>query len=140
MDISFDSGLLKFKDTSDGALSKKMLLSAAPYVKAIFVKNLEKAIGKKNKGKDRSTGELLWSVGISKARKSGDGYWDVKIGVTGVDSKGVRNGLKAGILEHGKSNQPARPFAKPTARQVKANAEKIMQDIFDSEMKNSGNT
>ncbi len=52
----------------------------------------------------------------------------------------MRSGLKAGILEHGKSNQPARPFAKPTARQVQAKAEKIMQDIFDSEMKNSGNT
>lgn len=140
MDISFDSELLTLEPIADGELSKKMLLSAAPHVKAVFKNNLEKAIGSGNRKKDRSTGELLSSVGITGVRKNRDGYWDIKIGVSGKDSNGVRNGLKAGVLEHGKSNQPARPFARPTVKQVKNHVYETMRRVLDEELKKNGNT
>ena len=139
MDISFDSEFLTLESIADGELSKKMLLESAPHVKTVFKTNLEKAIGSGNRKKGRSTGELLASVGITGVRKSRDGYWDIKIGVSGTDSNGVRNGLKAGVLEHGKSNQPARPFAAPTAKKVKKQVIETMQRVLDEELKKDGN-
>ena len=103
---------------NDGELSKKMLDESAPYVRDVLRRNLEKVIGKNLKGKSRSTGELLSSLGISKIKKDRNGYWNIKIGFAGTDSRGVSNGLKAGVLEYGKSNQEKRPFAAPTAMRM----------------------
>lgn len=50
------------------------------------------------------------------------------------DRKGVPNPLKAAVLEHGRSNQPAKPWAKPAGRKAKKECIKKMQEALDSEV------
>lgn len=54
------------------------------------------------------------------------------MGCIGYDRKGVPNPLKAAVLEHGRSNQPAKPWAKPAGRKAKKECIKKMQEALDS--------
>lgn len=139
MDIKLDQDLFKYNESDDGELSKAMIYKSAPYVVGVFKANLQKSIGR-GKGESKSKGALLASVGLSKMSKDKKGFWNLKIGFSGKDENGVRNGLKAGVLEHGKSNQTPRPFAAPTARQVKSRVAEIMQKTLDEEIEKRGNT
>ena len=63
-----------------------------------------------------------------------DGSVDIKIGFNEPRKDGKRNAMIAGILEHGKSNQPARPFLSATKSAVKAPATQAMVDAFNKEV------
>ncbi len=137
MEINLDNEIIKL-GSEDGELPKAMIFNAAPYVFNVLKGNLEKVIGigKSN----NSSGELAASLGMTKIQQDRSGYWNLKIGFGGKDKNGVRNGLKAGVLEHGKSNQAPRPFVAPTVRTVKKQVEVLMQQAIDEEMRKNGNT
>ena len=91
-------------------------------------------IGQGTKEPSESTGDLLESLSVTKPYQSADGNWNIKVGCIGYDRKGVPNPLKAAVLEHGRSNQPAKPWAKPAGRKAKKECIKKMQDALDSEV------
>lgn len=137
MEINLDNEIIKL-GSEDGELPKAMIFNAAPYVFNVLKGNLEKVIGI---GKSKnSSGELAASLGMTKIQQDRSGYWNLKIGFGGKDKNGIRNGLKAGVLEHGKSNQAPRPFVAPTVRTVKKQVEVLMQQAIDEEMRKNGNT
>ena len=75
--------------------------------------NLQAVIGKGTKRRSKSTGELLRSIGLSKARQDRNGDHNVKVGFAEPRSDGGSNAKLANILEYGKHGQPAKPFLKP---------------------------
>jgi len=60
-----------------------------------------------------SSGELERSLGLSPAKLNRRGDFDVKIGFAENRRDGKSNAMLANVLEHGKHNQPPRPFLKP---------------------------
>ena len=92
--------------------------------------SLSSVIGQGTKEPWESTGDLLDSLSVTKPYQSADG----KVGCIGYDRKGVPNPLKAAVLEHGRSNQPAKPWAKPAGRKAKKECIKKMQEALDSEV------
>lgn len=96
--------------------------------------NLAAVIGKGTKEPSQSTGELLESLTVTKPYQSKDGSWNIKVGCIGYDSRGVPNSLKAAVLEHGRSNQPAKPWAKPAGRSAKSSCIAKMQQALEKEV------
>ena len=82
----------------------------------------------------QATKEPSESLSVTKPYQSADGNWNIKVGCIGYDRKGVPNPLKAAVLEHGRSNQPAKPWAKPAGRKAKKECIKKMQEALDSEV------
>jgi HK97 gp10 family phage protein len=82
--------------------------------------NLQSVVGRGNKEDNRSTGELVSSLGLSPAKINRDGNFDVKVGFAEPRRDGDSNAKIANILEYGKSGQPPRPFLKPARIQSKS--------------------
>ena len=80
-------------------------------------------------------GDLVNSLGVSPIKKSESGGYDVALGVSGYDRKGVPNLLKARVLESGKSDQPKRPWMRPAINAMRATSIKIMDQIIDVEIR-----
>ena len=83
--------------------------------------------------KGPSSGDLVASLGIAKLQTTADGY-NVKIGFSGYDSKGVPNVLKARVLESGSSKQKKRPFMRPAVAATQKAAVQKMGDVIDEEI------
>ena len=83
--------------------------------------------------KGPSTGALAASLGIAKMQETADGY-NVKIGFSGYDSKGVPNLLKARVMESGSSKQKKRPFMRPAVNATKKAAVEKMGEVIDEEI------
>ena len=97
--------------------------------------NLSSAVGRETKEKSRATGELQRSLGLSPAKQKRDGSgWDIKVGFAEPRPDGKRNAMIAGILEHGRSGQPARPFISATKNAVKGPATEAMVAAFNKEV------
>ena len=86
--------------------------------------NLSAAIGSGTKYPSESTGELLGSLGVSPVKVDNSGVSNLKVGFNeprrnqgggkGKRSYKVRtNAMVANVLEHGRHNQPPRPFMAP---------------------------
>ena len=97
--------------------------------------NLQAVIGKGTKRRSKSTGELLRSIGLSKARQDRNGDHNVKVGFAEPRSDGGSNAKLANILEYGKSGQPARPFLKPAKSSSKKACEQAMIDKLEEELR-----
>jgi len=109
--------------------------------------NLEWAIGES----ERSTGELLGSLGVSPVKDSKNGGYNLKIGFNEPRRKktktryGIRiyneddtnaNAKIANVLEHGRSEngrQHPRPFMKPAVEQSEARIIEAMQKVYEEE-------
>jgi len=91
----------------------RVLQAGAKVVEAKVRSNLQSVIGKDTTEESRSTGELVGALGISPAKLDKNGNFDVKVGFREPRKDGKSNAMIANILEHGSSNQPARPFLKP---------------------------
>jgi HK97 gp10 family phage protein len=112
----------------------KVLAAGGEVVLAKARGNLKAAVGCGTKAKSRSTGELVRSLGLSKARQKRDGSgWDIKIGFAEPRSGGSSNAKIANILEYGKHGQPAKPFLKPARRQSKDAAIEAMKAKLEQE-------
>lgn len=82
-----------------------------------------------------ATGELERSLGLSPAKQKRDGSgWDIKVGFAEPRSDGSSNAMIANILEHGKHNQPPRPFLKPARSSSRKAAIEAMTQKFNSEV------
>jgi hypothetical protein len=99
-----------------------------------FQPKLAGANGRNPNRKSRSTGQLVGALGVSPVKAAEDSSVDIKIGFNEPRKDGKRNAMIAGILEHGKSNQPARPFLSATKSAVKAPATQAMVDAFNQEV------
>ena len=121
-------------ETRTDAVLAKTLQAGADVVKPVFQTKLASAIGRNTKRKSTSTGQLVSALGVSPVKTANDGSVDIKIGFNEPRQDGKRNAMIAGILEHGNSNQPARPFLSATKSAVKAPATQAMIDTFNQEV------
>ena len=80
------------------------------------------------------TGDLLKSLCTTKPFQDKNGDWQIKVGCAGVDRKGVSNAMKAAVLEYGKSNQPAKPWLKPSVSKAKKACINKIQEVLDIEV------
>jgi len=97
--------------------------------------NLQAIIGKGTKRRSKGTGELLRSIGLSKARQDRNGDHNVKVGFAEPRSDGGSNAKLANILEYGKHGQPARPFLKPAKSSSKKACEDAMIVKLEEELR-----
>ena len=121
-------------ETRTDAVLEKTLQAGADVVKPVFQTKLASAIARNTKRKSTSTGQLVSALGVSPVKTADDGSVDIKIGFNEPRQDGKRNAMIAGILEHGSSNQPARPFLSATKSAVKAPATQAMIDAFNREV------
>ena len=77
---------------------------------------------------------LAGALGISPVKTADDGSVDIKIGFSEPRQDGMCNAMIASVLEHGRSNQPARSFISATKNAVKAPATQAMVDAFNQEV------
>ena len=125
--------LVSLESRTDAVL-EKTLQAGADVVKPVFQTKLASAIARNTKRKSTSTGQLVSALGVSPVKTADDGSVDIKIGFNEPRQDGKRNAMIAGILEHGSSNQPARPFLSATKSAVKAPATQAMVDAFNREV------
>jgi HK97 gp10 family phage protein len=110
----------------------KVLAAGGEVVLAKVKSNLQAVLGK---GKhSRPTGELLDALGVSGARMDKAGTWNVKIGFSEPRHDGKSNAMIASVLEHGKHNQPPRPFLKPAKSAAKAECISTMVAKLNEEL------
>jgi HK97 gp10 family phage protein len=83
-----------------------------------------------------STGELERSLGLSPARLDRRGNYDVRVGFNEPRKDGDANAKLANILEHGKHNQPPRPFLKQARAAARGPATEAMIAALESELNN----
>lgn len=114
---------------------QKMLVDGIEPLQEQIESNLSAVIGKGTKTKSRSKGDLLKSIKVTRAYQVANGDWHIKVGIYGYDSEGVPNALKAMVLEHGRSDMPAKPWLKPAISKSKKACVKAMTDKFDEEFK-----
>lgn len=96
--------------------------------------NLKDSIGRDTKQDSKSKGDLLKSIRITRPFLDKNSNWGIKVGCEGLDSKGVSNALKASVLEHGKSDQKARPWLKPSGLKSKKACIEKMKQTFEAEV------
>lgn len=90
--------------------------------------------GKKKEGQ-KSSGDLLDSLGIAPIQLDRDGVIGTKIGFDGYDRRGVPNQLKARVMESGSSTIAPRPFVRPAVKATKKAAEEAMNRVINEEIK-----
>jgi HK97 gp10 family phage protein len=126
--------LSRLHDKTDDVLPK-VIESGGDVVLAKAKANLISVIGRGTKTKSRSTGELVRSLGLSKAQQKRDGSgWDIKVGFAEPRDGGGANAKVANILEHGRHGQPARPFLKPARTASRTKAIEAMRERLESEV------
>jgi hypothetical protein len=81
-----------------------------------------------------STGELAGALGLTPAKIDRKGNWNAKVGFDEPRRDGGSNAKLANILEHGKHNQPARPFLKPAKSAARGPAIEAMKRKLESEI------
>lgn len=107
--------------------------------------NLQSVIGKDTKYDSEATGELLGSLGMSPVKIDRNGIHNAKIGFNEprrkqYAAKGKRsyytitNAMIANVLEHGKHNQPKKPFLKPARSASRKECIRVMEQTLDDEV------
>lgn len=128
-------------------IAKKAVKAGAQPVADEIRKNLEANIadpsyaGVGDKGsfdwkKEKSSGDLLNSLGISPVSTDKNGDVNVKIGFSGYDRKGVANKLKARAMESGTSKLRKRPFVRPAVNRTRQKSKAAMIAEYDRQVKN----
>ncbi|GAA0493120.1 hypothetical protein IRB23M11_01900 [Alkalibacterium sp. m-11] len=112
----------------------KVLESGGEVVEAKVKSNLQGVIGSGTKEKNRSTGELVASLGVSPTKMDRSGNFNVKVGFKEPRKDGASNAKIANIIEYGKSGQPPKPFLKPAKRTSRKPCIEAMKQRFDEEV------
>lgn len=113
----------------------KVLESGGEVVLDKVKHNLKGVIGRETKEASRSTGELVFSLGLSPTKLDRKGNYNVKIGFSEPRSDGDSNAKIANILEYGKSGQPPKPFLKPAKSASRKACIETMKKELDKEIK-----
>ena len=108
----------------------EVLEAGAGVVEPRMRANLAATIGSGTKQPSRSTGQLLAALGTTTVKVNSRGDHNVKVGFAENRSDGRSNALIANVLEHGRSNQPARPFLAPTRSQTRRAAITAMKQTL----------
>ena len=125
-----------FIDALDSASSlidnsaEQVLKAGANIVEPRMRSNLSAAIGSSTKQPSRSTGKLAKALGTAPVKVNSRGDYNVKVGFAENRDDGRANALIANVLEHGRSNQPARPFLAPTRSQTRRAAITAMKQTL----------
>ncbi|MDK7149114.1 HK97 gp10 family phage protein [Winkia sp. UMB3158] len=125
-----------FIDALDSASSlidnsaEQVLKAGANTVEPRMRSNLSAAIGSSTKQPSRSTGQLAKALGTAPVKVNSRGDYNVKVGFAENRDDGRANALIANVLEHGRSNQPARPFLAPTRSQTRRAAITAMKQTL----------
>ena len=125
-----------FIDALDSASSlidnsaEQVLKAGANIVEPRMRSNLSAAIGSSTKQPSRSTGQLAKALGTAPVKVNSRGDYNVKVGFAENRDDGKANALIANVLEHGRSNQPARPFLAPTRSQTRRAAIDAMKQTL----------
>lgn len=125
-----------FIDALDSASSlidnsaEQVLKAGANIVEPRMRSNLSAAIGSSTKQPSRSTGQLAKALGTAPVKVNSRGDYNVKVGFAENRDDGRANALIANVLEHGRSNQPARPFLAPTRSQTRRAAIDAMKQTL----------
>ena len=110
--------------------AEQVLKAGANIVEPRMRSNLSAAIGSSTKQPTRSTGQLAKALGTAPVKVNSRGDYNVKVGFAENRDDGRANALIANVLEHGRSNQPARPFLAPTRSQTKRAAITAMKQTL----------
>lgn len=113
--------------------AEEVLQAGASIVEPRMRANLAGAIGQ-GRTPSRSTGQLFGALGTTTAKVNSRGDHNVKIGFAENRRDGRSNALIANVLEHGRSNQPARPFLAPTRSQTRRPATEAMKQTLVARM------
>ena len=125
-----------FIDALDSASSlidnsaEQVLKAGANIVEPRMRSNLSAAIGSSTKQPSRSTGQLAKALGTAPVKVNSRGDYNVKVGFAENRDDGRATALIANVLEHGRSNQPARPFLAPTRSQTRRAAITAMKQTL----------
>lgn len=125
-----------FIDALDSASSlidnsaEQVLKAGANIVEPRMRSNLSATIGSSTKQPSRSTGQLAKALGTAPVKVNSRGDYNVKVGFAENRHDGRANALIANVLEHGRSNQPARPFLAPTRSQTRRAAIDAMKQTL----------
>lgn len=125
-----------FIDALDSASSlidnsaEQVLKAGANIVEPRMRSNLSAAIGSNTKRPSRSTSQLAKALGTAPVKVNSRGDYNVKVGFAENRDDGRANALIANVLEHGRSNQPARPFLAPTRSQTRRAAITAMKQTL----------
>ena len=143
-DNDFSKKLAALGAHSDETLEKAMAAGAEAALPTVR-ECLQSVIGRGNKYPDRSTGEMVNSLGTSPVKVDSKGVVNVKIGFneprkrqytskkTGKRTE-TTNGLIANVLENGKHGQPPRPWLKRAKTQATKVFRAKAQEIIDKEV------
>lgn len=112
------------------ASADEVLGAGAAVVEPRMRSNLAAAIGSNTKKPSHSTGQLLGALGTTSVKVNSRGDHNIKVGFAENRRDGRSNALIANVLEHGRSNQPARPFLAPTRSQTRRGAIQAMKQAL----------
>ena len=110
--------------------AEEVLSAGANVVEPRLRANLTSAIGSNTKLPSRSTGQLASALGTTSVKVNSRGVYNVKVGFAENRRDGRSNALIANVLEHGRSNQAARPFLAPTRSQTRRPATEAMKQVL----------
>ena len=138
IEVSFDEELAQKLSKLESGMEEiipQVLEAGGQVVLAQARSNLSSSIGRGLKYPSRSTGELASKLGLSPAKMDYEGNWNVHVGFAEPHSGGMANAMLGNIIEHGKHNQPAKPFMRPAASASKTGAIAAMKSRFEELMK-----
>ena len=126
MPVDFTIKLDKLGAMTDAVVGQA-LEAGGQIALGIMKGNLQGVLGNTTRG----TGELMGSLGVTPVKQDNSGNSNVKVGFNeprrhqnaarGKRSYKARtNAMIANVLEHGKHNQPARPFLAPAKSAARA--------------------
>lgn len=121
----FMSGLL---DTTFDEIAEAGLNAASPILTQSVTAALSKSVASRGQ---YSTGKMISSIKATKAKKAKTDAWIVVARPTGKDAKGVRNALKAGVMEYGAAHESARPWLTTATKNAESAALDTLQQTFN---------
>lgn len=131
--IKLPNDFIDALDSASNAIdnsAEKVLKAGANIVEPRMRSNLSAAIDSSTKQPSRSTGQLAKALGTAPVKVNSRGDYNVKVGFAENRDDGRANALIANVLEHGRSNQPARPFLAPTRSQTRRAAIDAMKQTL----------
>lgn len=133
MQIRLPDGFIDSLNAASSVLdasAQQVLEAGAGVVEPRMRANLAAAIGQGRAGLSRSSGQLQGALGTTPVRVNSHGDHNLKVGFAENRRDGASNALIANVLEHGRSNQPARPFLAPTRTQTRRPAVEAMKQVL----------